>query len=350
MDTAIIIPALNPDQRLIDLVQRLRKISGSAVVIVDDGSNDKCRNFFEQLATTYNCEIVCHKVNMGKGAALKTGIRYVLNKYPELLGIVTADADGQHLPQDIVKIVDAIPGNCHSFILGVRDFSADDVPFKSRWGNRITSIAFYLYAHIYCEDTQTGLRGIPSQLAHFCLSVPGDRFEYEMNVLTAIAKKKVPFKMIPISTVYFANNSSTHFHPVWDSLRIYLNIIKFSLSSLIGAATDLTLFTLLTCSIFGRTSAGIFAATIVARCIAGIVNFALNKKWSFGCHGNGFKQAVKYFMLFVTLIFLSWAGVTLLSYLPINLTLLKILTDSGLFLFSYYIQNKYIFKKQTQVI
>jgi len=352
LKTAIIIPALNPDQRLLDLAQKLHGICDSAIIVVDDGSssNIECHSLFEKLESDFSCDVVHHAVNMGKGAALKTGIRYAIQKYPESLGVVTADADGQHLPRDIARIAGSLSDHPNSLILGVRDFSLANVPFKSRWGNRITSIAFYLNSHIYCKDTQTGLRGISMQLAQFCLSIPGDHFEYEMNVLTAVAKKRIPLVMLAISTVYLENNISSHFHPVRDSIRIYFNIIKFGISSLIGAATDVTIFTLLTYSIFDRTSAGIFASTIIARCIAGLVNFTINKKWSFACRGNSFKQAVKYFILFISLILLSWSFVTMLSYLPINLTLLKMLTDSGLFLFSYYIQKKYIFNNLNPAI
>jgi glycosyltransferase involved in cell wall biosynthesis len=226
MKTAIIIPALNPDNKLINIVDKLKKISKSAIVIVDDGSRDDCRVLFKLLEDKYSCIVCRHIVNMGKGAALKTGIRRATQMYPELLGVVTADADGQHLSEDIVRIEDALPDFPESLILGMRNFSGADVPKKSRLGNRITSFIFLICTKIHCPDTQTGLRGIPISLIDFCLSVSGERFEYETNLLIAAAKKGIHLEMLPISTVYLENNHSSHFHPVKDSVRIYYNIFK----------------------------------------------------------------------------------------------------------------------------
>lgn len=349
MTTAIIIPALNPGKILLDMVVKLQKVNHCVIIIVDDGSRDDCRTFFTQLENDYNCIVCRHMTNMGKGAALKTGILRAVEIVPDLLGVVTADADGQHLPGDIIHIADVLSECQNSLIIGTRDFSSAVVPFNSRWGNRITSVVFRLSTGIKCTDTQTGLRGIPMSLIKFCLSVPGDRFEYEMNMLIACVKNGIPLEMIPISTIYLENNHSSHFHPVKDSVRIYYNIlknvIKFVFASLFCAVFDLTVFTVLIHFLFGRSSEGILYATVIARCFSGIINFLINKIWCFGVHGDNLAQAVKYFILFCMQMFLSWLFVTLLSSLPAHLTLLKILTDTMLFIISYIIQRKLIFKK-----
>jgi putative flippase GtrA len=233
----------------------------------------------------------------------------------------------------------------------MRNFSGADVPKKSRLGNRITSFIFLICTKIHCPDTQTGLRGIPISLIDFCLSVPGERFEYETNLLITAAKKGIHLEMMPISTVYLENNHSSHFHPVKDSVRIYYNIfrniIKFIASSLTCAAVDLTVFTLLSSFLFGRSSAGIFNSTVIARCLSGVLNFTLNKVWCFGIRGDNLKHAVKYLILFCIQMLLSWAFVTLFSYLPVHLTILKVLTDTVLFILSYFIQKKLIFRKSS---
>lgn len=346
MNTAIIIPALNPDEKLIKLVERIQRISDSAIIIVNDGSRSGCNALFTQLEFCYDCIVCHHTENRGKGEALKTGIRRALQEFPELKGVVTADSDGQHLPADIVRMADALPSHPQSLILGERDFSGENVPLKSRWGNRITSLVFGLGTQTRCPDTQTGLRGIPAQLLGFCLTVPGSRFEYEMNMLTTAARKRIPITMIPISTVYLENNQSSHFNPIKDSVRIYLGILKFGISSLVCAGTDLTLFSFFAYCLFGQTSVGIFASTIMARCISGGLNFTINKKWCFESEGDHFTQAKKYFALFCAQILLSSTFVTLLSALPVNLTVLKMLTDGALFVLSYFVQSKYIFKNE----
>lgn len=347
MKTAILIPALNPDRRLIDLVAKLRKATDSTIVIVDDGSTKESTPIFETLKNSYGCIIEHHAENMGKGEALKTGIRCAMRQIPRPAGIVSADADGQHLPQDILRVSAALRTNPNSLILGVRNFSSRNVPFKSRWGNKITSFVFFLTTKIRCPDTQTGLRAIPASLAEFCLSVPGSRFEYEMNMLTCAAKKGIPLITVPISTVYLESNRSSHFRAVRDSALVYSNFLKFGASSLLCAGADLGLFTLLTYGVFGRSAFGILAGTVSARCVSGVLNFTINKKWCFSSRGNSVKQAVKYFILFCTQMLLSWAIVTLLAYLPAHLTLLKMLADGGLFILSFFIQKKFIFKTNT---
>ncbi|SDN75575.1 bifunctional glycosyltransferase family 2/GtrA family protein [Acetanaerobacterium elongatum] len=347
MNTAIIIPALNPDDKLIRLVEGIKHTGDSAIIIVDDGSKLSCNSIFTKLEYNLGCIVCRHAENKGKGEALKTGIRRAISEFPELSGVVTADADGQHLPADILHIAQALTKHPHSLILGTRDFSSDNVPFKSRWGNRITSLVFMLGTKTLCRDTQTGLRGIPASLLDFCLNVPGSRFEYEMNMLTTAAHKRIPFVMLPISTVYLENNQSSHFNPIKDSFRIYVNILKFGISSLFCAIADLTLFSLFAYCLFGQTSTGIFTSTIMARCLSGGMNFAINKRWCFESEGNHFTQALKYFVLFCAQILLSSTFVTLFSKLPINLTVLKMLIDGALFVLSYFVQSRFIFKDET---
>ena len=172
------------------------------------------------------CTVCRHIKNMGKGRALKTGIRRAAESFPGLSGVVTADADGQHLPRDIMRLAGALAGSPESLILGARDFSSPQVPPRSRLGNRITSFIFRRITGVGCSDTQTGLRAIPAHHIAFCLSVPGERYEYETNLLISAAKKGIPFKTIPIETVYLEKNRSSHFNPVLDSARIYYHIFR----------------------------------------------------------------------------------------------------------------------------
>jgi hypothetical protein len=216
---------------------------------------------------------------MGKGAALKTGFRYAAYTYPDCIGYVTADADGQHTVEDILRVAEFLKKHPEKLILGKREFSHGNVPARSAWGNRITSFIYLLNTGRRCEDTQTGLRGIPSIYVDLCLSIAGDKYEYEMNMLLEMGRKEIPFKYVPIETIYIDGNASSHFHPVRDSVRIYLNIFKYSLSSLLSAIADILLFTLLVSIFFGKTTVGVLEATVIARVISGCVNFSFNKKW-----------------------------------------------------------------------
>lgn len=344
MKPVIIIPALNPDEILINLVKRLRE-SSLPVVIINDGSKMECNDIFETLKLRFQCDILTHVKNMGKGAAIRTGIRYSLYKYPDSCGFVTADADGQHAAEDILKTAEALEKNSDSLILGSRNFNEKNIPFKSRWGNRITSFVFVISTGRRCPDTQTGLRAIPKEFADLCLSVPGDRFEYEMNMLLEFAQNRIPFVYVPIATIYLKKNKSSHFNPLRDSVRIYLNILKYSISSLGSAGIDLLSFIALINFIFGKTSAGLLAATVISRFMSGGVNFMLNKHWVFRSKKRHGIESLKYFTLFCCQMMLSWLLVAVLSNLSHHLTIIKIVTDSSLFFISYKIQKNYIFNK-----
>jgi glycosyltransferase involved in cell wall biosynthesis len=345
MRPAVIIPALNPDEKLITLAAGLKRLD-MEVVIVNDGSGEKYAALFETLRSRYHCALCTHEINMGKGAALRTGIEYAAANYPECSGYVTADADGQHTPWDILMVANAIERSPDALILGTRDFAKKGIPLKSLLGNRITSAVFLLSTGKHCADTQTGLRGIPRAFTGICLAVPGDRYEYEMNLLMEMAHRGIPFISTPIATIYIEGNASSHFQPVKDSVRIYFNIIKYSLSSMISAATDLTFFTAFTTLLFGTGSTGILASTVAARLISGSVNFTINRHWVFQSKKGPGDEAFRYFALFCCQMLLSWLLVTSLSVLPLNITLIKILVDSALFFVSYRIQGKHVFNTQ----
>lgn len=342
MKPVVIIPAFEPDEKLLGLAEELSH-SDLSVVVVDDGSRPECQWIFDALESRYRYPLCRHPVNMGKGAALKTGIRYAAEHFPENSGYVTADADGQHSVKDILKVAEALENHPDSLVIGTRDFNHKAVPFKSRWGNRITSFVFRLSTGQRCSDTQTGLRGIPKQFTELCLSIPENRYEYEMNLLLKMSGS-APFLPVPISTIYLEHNRASHFHAVRDSLRIYANILKYSCASLFSAGLDLTAFALLSSVVFGSGAQGILASTVIARLLSGSLNFTLNKHWVFRSKNQYGLEAGHYLALFCCQMLLSWLLVTGLRGLPLPLALVKLFVDSALFFLSFHIQRKYIFR------
>lgn len=343
MKIAIVIPAFNPGNRLLSLVTDLKKLKAAYIIIVDDGSAAECRTLFDKLRTEQDCVILRHERNLGKGEALKTGLRETMRLFPLLTGYVTADADGQHSAEDIIRVgktLEAYPG---SLVMGTRALSGGEIPFKSRWGNRITAFVFHFATGVRCVDTQTGLRGIPAGFAWYCCTIPGSRFEFEMNFLLEAAMRRIPIVEVPIRTIYLDGNSSSHFRPFRDSVSIYLNIFKFGLSSVISAVADITLFTLLVKQVSGLSAGGIFAATALARVFSGCLNFVLNRQWVFAGRNNIRGEAAKYLLLFFGQMLASWILVAFLSRFAIPVVLVKIVVDSGLFFLSYHIQRKYVF-------
>lgn len=339
----IIIPALAPDDRLVSLVGQLRGAE-LPIIVIDDGSGTEYEKIFQQ-AEKAGCVVVHHSQNLGKGAAIKTGIQEAVRRYGPSNAYLTADADGQHLPEDIIKVAEEMARRPDALVLGTRVFSAEGVPFRSRFGNRVTSAVFRLTSGISCPDTQTGLRGIPAALEPLALSVEGDRYEYEMNFLSDAART-VPLSFVPIHTVYHDRNTTSHFRPLADSARIYGRFLRFSLASLAGAVTDYLLFYLLSRVIVLPRVRMIFAATAIARVGSGLVNFVLNRYFSFQSNRPMGREMLRYTVLFFGQMGASAGLVAVLSQLAIPLITAKIVVDTCLFFVSYIIQKNWVFRKE----
>ncbi len=222
--TVVLIPAYKPDEALIKLLEDLQVLGLDEIVVVDDGSGCEFTPVFMR-AEEMGCTVVHHTQNRGKGAAIRTGVKAAMELGGEKVRIVTADADGQHLPKDILAVSRAMEENPGALVLGVRNLRGENVPFKSEWGNRITAACFQAMTGVKCNDTQTGLRGIPAELLQLALEEDGDRYEYEMQFLED-AVKQVPLLQIPIETVYNDDNKGSHFRPVRDSLLVYKRPLK----------------------------------------------------------------------------------------------------------------------------
>ena len=221
-ECAILIPSLNPPESFLGYVEELIENGFDTIIVVDDGSDKKHRSIFEEISLHKECTVIRHAVNLGKGRGLKTGFNYYLNAITNKKGLITVDSDGQHLARDVVKMNNLmIASGGYSLFLGCRDFDSKNVPFKSRFGNKLTTWVFRLLYGCRISDTQTGLRGFTNDILPTFMTLAGERFEYETNMLIAAVHNKIRIGEIPIETVYIDGNSETHFHAVWDSLKIY---------------------------------------------------------------------------------------------------------------------------------
>lgn len=330
----VVIPAYQPDQRLVELVDQL-VINHIQVIVVDDGSGEEYKKVFDQLS----CKVEQYEENKGKGYALKYGYRSFEN-----LGchdvVVTSDCDGQHSLGDILRIAQKAKENYGALILGKREFQKGEVPFKSKVGNRITAKVFNAMTGLHLTDTQTGLRAFSgSQIESMC-RIQGDAYEYEMNVLMVLAKEKKKIIEMPIETIYEDNNKGSHFNGLTDSLKIYLEIMKFASSSFICFVVDFIAYSLI--FIF----AGVVAANIGARMISSSVNFILNRKYVFESEERVGKSAVKYFTLVAGILVANTLLLMVLtSWLGLNALLSKVLVEIILFGISWVVQKKVVFRK-----
>lgn len=348
MKTAILIPAYEPDERLINLVQELSSMEFPLIMVVNDGSSKKCGEVFNALKEIPHCRVIHHKINRGKGAALKTGMMSILSADIKVPGCITVDADGQHLPEDILKTAEIFERNRSSLVLGCRNFSVKNVPIKSRLGNLITRAVYKLSTGKTITDTQTGLRAIPVSLMESFLELPGDHYEFEMNMLMQASRNNIPIEEVGIQTVYIDENKASHFNPLLDSVRIYKEIIKFSLSSLSCSGIDIGLFSLAYWLLSSNNVPWpLLGATVFARIISSTVNFTLNKKIVFQSKAAVVTQAVKYYLLCGVQMLCSWLlleGFTMAGLG--NVVILKVLADTILFFISFTIQRVFIFGRK----
>jgi len=237
----IIIPAYNPDEHLINLLKDIKKVLNYDILIVNDGSKKECNEIFDE-ANKYT-KILIHEVNKGKGAAMKTAMKYIYENKKEENGFIFVDADYQHLPKDIKKVIDTFNKNKDKLIIGSRFESFKDVPIKSKIGNKITRYIFYKYTGLKISDTQSGLRALNTKYIPLLLEIEGDRYEYEMNMLIKLANENIETKEVSIETVYEdKENSTSHFNPVQDSLKIYKLFFKYIKSFTISIIFQYILF------------------------------------------------------------------------------------------------------------
>lgn len=342
MKIAVIIPSFCPDRIIVKLVSELIDKDFVRVCVVNDGSGTEYDDVFDELKKL-GCYVVEYDGNRGKGIALKTGLRNLVSDIPDLYGVITADGDGQHALKDILKIKEVMEEGNKSLILGVRDFSSSNIPLRSKVGNKFSGLYFKAVTKTYCPDTQTGLRGISRTLFNEFLQTEGERYEYEMNFLTLVARSDETIKFVPIDTIYNDGNTSSHFKVISDSIRIYKTPLKYISTSILSSVLDLSAFSILVSVFKSNILYGITISTVIARMISGVLNFFLNRFWSFNSRQNIGRQAFKYGILFVSQMFLSGFLVSTLSWTNNSLVILKIIVDSILFIVSYFIQINWVF-------
>ena len=340
-----LIPAYKPNENLIYFVQSI-EARGIEVVVVNDGSGEEYLPLFSQLEKNSRAKVIHFYVNQGKGAALKEGLSY-LNKIEDDFVVITLDADGQHSLKDALYLLDKSMESEDTLILGSREQSKDS-PLRSRIGNYITKKIFSISTGVNIEDTQTGMRAFHKSLIPYLLQIKGERYEYEMNMLLE-ASKQYPILEAPIETVYINDNQASHFRPIRDGLMIYKNILKFALSSLSSFIVDylVYVFSILFLS-FIPSGLHLLLSNGLARVTSSIFNFSTNKKLVFKNKASNLKTGAGYLTLSVVLFFLDTLLISLFNTgFGVNLLIAKILVGIMLFILSWTVQTRFIFKERT---
>ncbi|MFC4711434.1 GtrA family protein [Planococcus dechangensis] len=344
---ALVIPAYKPEETCKLTIEEAIKAGFSRVIVVNDGSGPAFEGFFDEISEFPEVTLLHHAINQGKGRALKTVFHHILNHKLPIDAIVTADADGQHLVTDMVKITKELEASPNHVVLGARDFSKADIPFRSRFGNRFTRLLFRLSTGAVLTDTQTGLRGIPVKYLPRLLDVLGERFEYEMNMLAALKKNYIPVSEVTIETVYLDDNKSSHFHPLRDSFHIYKVFLLYGFSGAASFLLDIGLFWLFVQLLRDESpEMFIIIATVVARILSSLFNYYINRNKVFK---QGSKQSLlRYYILAAFIMAVSAASVHFLyaEWLGRGEVILKVIVDTILFIFGFVAQRAWVFRKE----
>jgi glycosyltransferase involved in cell wall biosynthesis len=344
-----IIPAYKPDERLLTLVKALREATDFHIIVVNDGSGEQYEHIFNALPEYVT--LLSHGKNRGKGRAMKTAFEYILEHESEDAGAVIVDADGQHLLTDIIKVSDELIQNPGCLIIGARQFTGT-VPLRSRFGNSLTRIVFSLASGVKLSDTQTGLRAIPIHTLGKFLSLGGERYEFEMNMLLYAAEAGIPMHEVTIETVYIDDNASSHFNVIRDSLKIYAVIFKFIFSSLISTVIDYALFAILSAATLGMPNKNLSRLVCVggARIVSSFCNYLINRNAVF--KGSTGKNTILKYYLVVGIVFASNYGVLTFfeNVCHWNKFIAQALSMLIIYPLSYYLQRMFVFRTRSKKI
>ena len=214
MSDIILIPAYKPDNKLLKLIQSLKKIKNAEIAIIDNGNEAEYNELFDIIENEYKVIIIKVTKNKGKGYGIKFGINYLLKNSIDFKNLIFADADGQHTFNDISKMIDACKNSdmAKKFIIGNRIHSSK-TPYKNLIGNKIFNFLMKKLKKIYHNDCLCGLRAISNINSSLLLQVPENGFDFEITSIYHLISKKIILDEVIIPATYHDNHKS-HFK-IW---------------------------------------------------------------------------------------------------------------------------------------
>jgi glycosyltransferase involved in cell wall biosynthesis len=214
---AAIIPAYFEEKHVADVVRRtLAQLDN--VLVVDDGSTDATA----AAARNAGAEVIVHPQNLGKGESIKAGLRHWLDR--KVVYAVILDGDGQHLPEEIARFLEAASSTRAELLVGTRMSDVSEMPLVRRLTNRYMSNKISRLCGQPIPDTQCGFRMVHRTLIPDLLG-GAERFDYETEMLILASRKGCRVESVPITTVYSDEVSSIH--PVRDTIRFFKLIRRY---------------------------------------------------------------------------------------------------------------------------
>ena len=222
----VVVPAFQAAASVGEVVARTRAtVPAARVIVVDDGSSDGTGS----VAAAAGASVVRHDTNRGKGAALRSGVAEVATGQGSV--IVTLDADGQHPPEEIPRLVAPIAEGRADLVLGARERTAA-MPLGRRLTNRLSAALASRIGGQSIPDAQTGFRAFTAEIAAL-VRPPESHYEYEAAFLLEALARRVRVASIPIPTVY--HGAPSHFRAVADTWRLARIFAHYGPAILFGA-------------------------------------------------------------------------------------------------------------------
>lgn len=352
---ALVIPSYNPDDRLYATVKSLSELEAERIVIVNDGSNPVYNGLFDEVAKIDGVTLLRHDENRGKGAALKTAMRYCLETIEGLRGVITVDGDGHHRSDDVVACAQKLQAS-GQVILGQRGRKDRTLSKRGRFGNRLTSFAIDFVCDFDIPDPLTGLRGIPTRYLPTFLATKGEAYNFETNMILDMKRHEIPFRTFPITGEYFADGSKSHYRPVRDTVKIVGELLRFFGqqfkylgSSLVCYMAEYILFRLF---LGYLPEIGVTFSNYISRLLAGSANFLINKNIVFCMKRNSVRTILRYVFVVFLVLLISTELIVLINLIfhteeNTVAKFIKIPVDVLMFFFSYYLQKKWVFKDRS---
>ena len=205
----ILIPAYNAQETLGSVLKKIEPLKIDTLV-VNDGSSDETK----RVASENGAQLLEHPLNLGKGAALQTGFRYILQKDYQV--VITLDADGQHDPSEIPSLLKIFQIVKPDILIASRAAEFGKMTFLRRFWNRLGVKAVARLCHSDITDSQSGFRLIRTKVLKE-VDFSTSRFETELELLIKACKKGFSVLSVPINTQQVDGTGSSHFRPVADT-------------------------------------------------------------------------------------------------------------------------------------
>jgi glycosyltransferase involved in cell wall biosynthesis len=332
----LLIPSYQPTDILPGLLEELRRVTAAPIVVVDDGSGAGYAGIFDRVRQMPDVTVLANAVNLGKGAALKHGMNHILVHHPDCIGVVTADADGQHAVADITHVTEALQADSDKVVFGVRAFDTE-VPLRSRFGNTMSRHIYRFLIGIDLSDTQTGLRAIPRRLMELCLSIRANRYEFETEQLVVIKAHRMSVREIPIRTIYIESNRDSHFRPLRDSARIYFVLLRYSIASIVTEMADLAVFATVMAA-----SGDLVWSNVIGRLVALWVQFMLLQSFVFRLRGGAGTLAMYLGLVVVSGVISTALQLQIANIVPVPVVA-KVMAEVLVFVFNFLFLRDFVF-------